>query len=142
VLTEAQTTLADRALAMRDRRVADVMVRWSDVAWIGVNADRAAREMVLARRSFSRLPVMDGHRRVAGVVWWVDALLRPEEPTEALIRPAPALSRQTPILEALSILRYRRQAMAIIVDDAGQRPIGLVTLKDLVEPLTGKLAAW
>jgi CBS domain containing-hemolysin-like protein len=32
--------------------------------------------------------------------------------------------------------------MAIAVDPDTQRPRGLVTLKDLVEPITGELAAW
>ncbi len=48
----------------------------------------------------------------------------------------------TPLLDALSVMREQRQPMAIVREPAANRPIGLVTLKDLVEPLTGELREW
>jgi CBS domain containing-hemolysin-like protein len=32
--------------------------------------------------------------------------------------------------------------MAVAVDPDNGQPLGLVTIKDLVEPITGELAAW
>ena len=39
-------------------------------------------------------------------------------------------------------LRGERSAIGIVVDAGGRTPVGIVTLKDLVEPLTGELAEW
>ena len=46
------------------------------------------------------------------------------------------------VREALRTMRSQRQSMAIAVDPSSARPVGLLTLKDLVEPITGELGAW
>ena len=46
------------------------------------------------------------------------------------------------MLDALRVMREERHPMAVVQDPATGRPLGLVTLKDLVEPLTGPLRAW
>jgi len=142
VLSESQTTLADRALAMRDRRVGDVMVRWKDAVWVSVEAERGSREAVLGRGSFSRLPVVDKDGGVVGILTWSDAVLNPTAETRELAGEAMTLTAERRLLDALSLMRHRRQTMAIVMGGEGDQPVGLVTLKDLVEPLTGKLAAW
>jgi CBS domain containing-hemolysin-like protein len=42
------------------------------------------------------------------------------------------------VREALLMLREHRCAMGVVEDDQG-RPVGIVTSRDLVEPLTGEL---
>ena len=42
---------------------------------------------------------------------------------------------------ALAAMRHERQAMAVVTDASG-KAVGMVTIKDLVEPLTGELHAW
>ena len=59
-----------------------------------------------------------------------------------LLRAATTFEPSTPLREALATLRSRRETMAIIVGPDDRNPLGLVTLKDLVEPITGELAAW
>jgi CBS domain containing-hemolysin-like protein len=49
------------------------------------------------------------------------------------------VSSFAPAREALATLRLKKSRVAI-VEDATGRPIGLVTAKDLVAPLTGELA--
>ncbi|MDP7349150.1 MAG: CBS domain-containing protein [Phycisphaeraceae bacterium] len=51
------------------------------------------------------------------------------------------LPQSTPLRPALRTLQNGHAAMAVVVSDEG-RPIGVVTIKDLVEPLTGDLAVW
>ena len=46
------------------------------------------------------------------------------------------------VRDALRAMRAARQSMAVVISDATRRPIGIVTLKDLDDPLTGELAAW
>jgi CBS domain containing-hemolysin-like protein len=44
--------------------------------------------------------------------------------------------------QAIKQVRESGQAMAIVTSPNSTTPVGLVTLKDLVEPLVGELAAW
>ena len=142
VLTAAQATLTDRALAMREQVVDRVMVPWTRVVSLPTDAGRDARESLFATRNFTRLPVTDETGRVRGILTWVDAVLRPGEPTRELIQPPLAFEPGTRLLDALSVMREQRQPLAVVADPATGRPLGIVTLKDLVEPLTGKLRAW
>jgi CBS domain containing-hemolysin-like protein len=88
------------------------------------------------------MPVVGGPDEVIGIVSWVDLLLNPETPTDQLVRPPLSISPRATVLEALTRLRAERRAMAIVRDGDSGRPLGIVTMKDLVEPLTGRLAAW
>jgi len=73
----------------------------------------------------------------------MQTLLRPEAKIEDLIQSVPMIPGDTPVLEALEMLRSERKPMAIVLgSDTSGVPVGLVTLKDLVEPLTGDLIAW
>jgi CBS domain containing-hemolysin-like protein len=142
VLTEAQTTLADRALAMRDQRVGGEMIPWKRVASISIDGGRADIEAVCRSRQYSRLPVLDRAGRAVGILSVMDALLNPSSPVQTLMQSPILVPANVPIRDVLRRLRADRQTMAIVIDARNEQPIGLVTIKDLVEPLTGELAAW
>ncbi len=142
VLSESQTTLADRALALRERTVATEMVPWHRVATVPDGAERMQREEIIVRQKFSRLPVVDASGRVVGIVSALDAMLQPGRSTQELASPALFFTAGTPLREAIAMMRRRRQQMSIVVDHSGGPPRGLVTFKDLVEPITGELGAW
>ncbi len=142
VLSEAQTTLADRALALRDRTVSAEMVPWKDVCRLPLSADPPHRLELLTERHFTRLPVVDEAGMAVGVIAMLDVLLEPDRSTAQLMQPAVTFSPNTSVGEALEAMRAGRQAMAIITEGSANEPLGLLTLKDLVEPLIGELAAW
>ena len=142
VLSAEQLTLADRALTLRDRTVADEMIPWRRVATVPISADRTAREAILRSRPYSRMPMVDRTGRVAGVLHALDAALHPECKTTELLRPIPVIEPTTPSLEALRVMRSERARLAIVRRPGDERPLGLVALKDLVEPLVGELRVW
>lgn len=143
VLTESQTTIADRALSLRDRTVASEMVPWSQVHTVPLDADAAARDALIRRHEHRRLPVVDGSgRTVVGILSTLDVLLDPAAPTGKLMTEAMTFEGWTSLREALRAMRTARRAMAVVVDGATGRARGIVTLKDLVEPITGELVAW
>jgi CBS domain containing-hemolysin-like protein len=142
VLSESQTTLADRALAMRGRTVATEMIPWPNVVTVPLGADQAQRETLIRRRNFTRAPVVDETGRVVGILSSLDALLSPQEPIERLMSEPFTIVSSTPLRDALRTMRLAHQAMAVALDPRTSLPCGLVTLKDLVEPITGELAAW
>ncbi|MFB0987144.1 MAG: hypothetical protein QMB94_12665, partial [Phycisphaerales bacterium] len=53
----------------------------------------------------------------------------------------PHIAPETSAMVALEILRVDHRPLGIVESIEG-RPLGVVTLKDLVEPLLGDLRAW
>ena len=127
---------------MRDRRVDRVMNRWRRVISVPIDASAAQREGSFRQRAFSRLPVVDRGGAVVGILSWIEATLDRHRPIAELMTPHLTLAPDTPVLDAIARMRDERQAMAVVVEPHSGRALGLVTLKDLVEPLTGRLAAW
>jgi CBS domain containing-hemolysin-like protein len=118
------------------------MVRWRRVVSLPVDADPRRRGAVFRACSFTRLPVVDRAGRAIAIVSWVDAALDRAAPTRELAAPALTVAPDTKVLDALATMRHARQPMAIVEDRQTKQPLGLVTLKDLAEPLTGELPAW
>lgn len=159
LLSESQTTLADRALAMRERSVSSEMVPWPSVVALDVDAPPQQRTALIRRHPFSRFPVVErttgprtGPRtdprngaerfRVVGLISMLDVLLEPDKPTRELLRPTIEVKPQTPLHAALSRMREQGCAMSIVTRKHDKRPLGIVTVKNLIEPLTGELSAW
>ena len=92
----------------------------------------------------SRFPVVDGEGRVRGLVNVFDALVCEKDecpPVDALMIPAETFAGDMPLRDALSQLQQRRWAMAVVENQENQS-VGIVTIKDLLEPITGELENW
>ncbi|MCC6969047.1 MAG: DUF21 domain-containing protein [Phycisphaerales bacterium] len=140
VLSESQSSLIDRALTFRSTLIGDEMIPWSQVRTISIEWDRARMVRVAAAQASSRLPVVDSKGRVLGVLRQIDLHTFPEVSIESLLRRPAMLSPSMGVLDALRRIRGADAPLGIVERDA--RPIGLVTAKDLVEPLTGELPDW
>lgn len=140
-LSEAQLGFADRVLTMREVVVGGEMRHWRDVAWIPEAAPPDERVRAFSVSGASRLPVLDPGGRVLGAVYAIDHLEQPKAPTDALVRPVLVIPPTTPALEAIQTMRRGRIRLAVVAERP-DRPLGIVTMKDLVEPLVGDLAAW
>jgi putative hemolysin len=133
--------LARNVLELRARRVERVMVPWRRVET--VRSDGPAEEVwrQLAQSAFSRLPVVDARGAVRGYVHQLEVLgAGRSRPLESHLRPLLTLPAETPLDRALARLRTAGQRAALV--GAPNHPIGIVTLKDLVEEISGELARW
>ncbi|MCC7203831.1 MAG: DUF21 domain-containing protein [Phycisphaeraceae bacterium] len=144
LLSDEQSVLVERVLALNDLRVVDEAVPWSKVISVKLSDPPAALFRLADRTSLSRFPVLDDQGRVAGVVSLYDALQHDPAscpPVAQLMRPAVTVEPQMPLRAALRLFQKQRLDLAIVAgrEDA---PRGLVTVKDLVEPITGELVAW
>merc|ERR1711923_107149 len=141
VLSESQVTLLDRAMAMQDLNVTGEMVPWTDVRTLAADLRGDVRLDALEGHNYTRRPVLEHDGRVIGVVSVLDILLDPDQSTRRLMTAPLSLAATTSVPEALESLRTAGQTIAV-VNDAANRPVGIVTMKDLVEVLTGELEAW
>lgn len=136
-LSQAQAGLIDRALRIESTRVRDEMVPLSAAACVraGWVASRARREV--ARRPHAWYPVLDERGRVVGVVRLGELVAQPGATVESLLQPFVRVMHDDSAWDALGAMRRGRASLSIVERDGQQ--VGIVTQKDLIEPLTGDL---
>lgn len=138
LVSSAQAQLADRALAFGRVSVADEMTPWSLVRTLRVDADHALAVRVASLSRHARLPVIDSTGRVLGVLRTIDIFIHPNAAPRTMLIPAPRVASRATARDALLMLRESEAGLAIVEGDDA-KPIGVVTAKDLIEPLTGEL---
>lgn len=144
LLSDDQSAIVQRVLELSERCVSDEMVPWRDVLTVKVSDPPDKLWELADHTSRSRFPVMDEVGRVAGVVNVMDALQHERDrcpPIRELMRPATQLAATLPLRRGLTELQRRRVALAVVTSPDGD-PVGVVTIKDLVEAITGELASW
>jgi len=144
LISPYQSDMIDRVLHPTEQTVGDAMVPWASVRTLRAGAPPEAAWALADRAPHTRFPLVEADGTVVGVLNIFDVLLHPVEqcpPLRALARTLPRCGRGTALRDALAMLRRQRSAMALVVDP-GDKPLGVVTIKDLVEPITGELAVW
>jgi CBS domain-containing protein len=145
--------LADRAaqvatLADHPHRAVDLMT--PNPATLHANTTLAQAAAVMADRHLKRLPVVDEHGRLVGMVSRSDLLKtvaeglrqRPAEPLqlpvgapatvgEIMLRDVPTVHADTPLAEALDLLLETDKRRVVVVDDAN-RIVGIITDGDVI----------
>ncbi|XAM00133.1 CNNM domain-containing protein [Phycisphaeraceae bacterium D3-23] len=144
LLSDEQSAMAQRAFALSNHEVGGEATPWSKVQT--VRADQDVDGLIaLARRSkHSRFPVLDTQGRIAGTIDVIDTLADGEpggRKVGELMRPAVSVPATRTIRYTLTQLQREHIGLAVITGPTG-RPVGVVTVKDLVEPLTGEIADW
>lgn len=144
LISSEQTAIAQRALALSNRRILAECTPWADVVTVRENTSRAALRQLAKRTPRSRLPVIDSRGAVLGVTDLIDALLIDETnatPAAAAMNPAVKLPGDTTVRNALAQMQREHIGLALVTRPDG-KPVGVVTVKDLVEPLTGEIEQW
>lgn len=144
LMTDHQSTMVERVLALSNQTVHDEMTPWVKVERIKHTDDANAIWQLASRSRHARYPVVDAQGQIMGILEIQDALRRGREncPTAGdMARPAISFTHKTAIRPALQKLQTQRANMAIVTDTA-KRPVGIVSIKDLIEPITGELSAW
>jgi CBS domain containing-hemolysin-like protein len=151
LLSDEQSSIAQRVLALSSRRVRDEMVPWPQVITVSIDAPAATLWELADRTSRSRFPVVDAGGQVCGILHLLEVLIRDRDacpPVRELMTPAVTLDADASLRTGLRLLQDRRAHMAVVFetvaagDGRRQRPVGIVTPKDLVETITGELASW
>jgi CBS domain containing-hemolysin-like protein len=141
-LTLAQANMVDRVISIRSVKLSDVMTPMKQAVCAPIDETREAFIRRIAHHDYSRLPLVDPKGRAMGIVNIYDVLADEKQLAPADLCSEPLLlDSTTGITAALLTMRRSRNAMAIVFAPGGKH-IGLVTIKDLVEEITGELDAW
>ncbi|MEU4243893.1 hemolysin family protein [Actinoplanes sp. NPDC026619] len=132
------------ALGLNTRTATDTLRPWSGVTTVADDVSPATIEAVATRTGRSRFPVVQREtRRVLGFVHVKDILgyaagqRRLPIPAE-IIRPLATVPPDRTLAELL--LAMRRDRLHIVLVSDGQRPLGVITLDDVVHAVVGEPA--
>lgn len=132
--------LARNVLTLRHTTIETEMVPWDQVEVLHAAAPEPELWSRATSSRYSRLPVVSDDA-VLGYVHQLDVLRAgPESPVLEHLRPLPALPPELSVDRALQRLRGLGQRAALV--GTPEAPRGLLTLKDLVETISGDLAGW
>ena len=161
ILHERSYRLMRNAMKLRSTPVQNAMIPWDQVVFLRASDTPAQRFAELQSSRFSRLPVVNEQGTVLGYLHQLDGIAWLAGQTESgglralgrgtrpanrkaddqdwvgLVHDVPALHADLSVSEALLTLKGLGKRAAVI--GTLENPQGWVTLKDLVEELTGDL---
>ena len=147
-LSPTQTAIINRLASMSNISIRSVMTPINKVQMVEVNSDTSALMSKLKECAFTRLLVYEG--RVSNIVGFIniyEALSSVEESADLhnFIKPIRELGANTAVIDAINIMQEENEKTVLVtrIGHAGrERPVGIVTMKDLVEELVGDLTEW
>lgn len=144
VISSYQREMMNNIMHLRSLEVTESLVPLEEVVTVPASADVTELKRTLRQHRYSRIPIYCRERDVIpGIVNVIDMLSDGDEgeEVEALSREPLRISSSLSVVEALYALQRAGQQMAVI-RDPDAHPLGIVTVKDLVERIVGELEAW
>ncbi|MBT2207302.1 MULTISPECIES: hemolysin family protein [Actinomadura] len=128
--------LLGRAISARVATVGPLVVPATSVTTIGADATAAQIRRTATASGHNRLLVREADGTMTGIVHVRAAITEPDGERRAadLAHPAPVLTAETTVLDAVSRMRRTRAPLAV-VNDARNEFAGIVTLDDLLAEL-------
>jgi len=146
-ISSVQSEIMSRLVHIPLMRIGSVMVPISKVGMTDVNTNKNKILEELAKISFTRLLVFEGNREnIIGFIDVYESLAAEKDFTDlrGFVKPIPTFPADGRLIDALNRMRKEHHKIVLILRSAHgrERPVGIVTMKDLVEELTGELAEW
>jgi CBS domain containing-hemolysin-like protein len=141
VLSDYQHALSANVMSLLNKSVRPAMIPLEKVEMIRSDLRGEALRDALRKAGHSRVLVYSGSRKnVLGILHAFDYIRAAKDgpAAEDLVRPAMRIRPRDGVNETLVALQRERQQMALAVNRNG-RPVGIVTVKDLVEEIVGEL---
>lgn len=145
LLSTVQNEILGRLVGIPHVRLKATMIPMHAVETIDIGSDYAALMGKLSKCAFTRLPVVEGRPdNVIGFVNVYEALTSSESFTHLrdFVKPIRRLDADIAVTEAMTVMQAEHAKIVLVTKGAKERPIGIVTMKDLAEELLGELAEW
>ncbi|MFC2077075.1 hemolysin family protein [candidate division KSB1 bacterium] len=141
LLHKNESDIIGRVMELGEVRISQVMIPLAQTRCLSVDSSLAAAREYCARTGHSHYPVYREKRpQVVGILpadrlLWADEEVRLKE----LLEPPQFVAADVYIDDFLSEFQVSGQQLALVRDEAGET-IGIVTLRDLIEAVVGKIA--
>lgn len=138
-IPQGAEVMARNVLQLRSIPIQRCMIPWKDVTRLDARDPEEDLYAAVSRAPHTRLLVVGEDGAVRGYVHQLDVLgAGPDEPVGSHLRQVTSLPPGLPVDRALARLRASGQRLAVVGDLAA--PLGILTLKDLVEEISGDLS--
>jgi len=148
LLSSVQADIINRIVTIPGIHVRSVMTPINKVQTVDANSDNSALLQILEKCVFTRLPVCERHpANIVGFINIYDCLSSGEEFRDLhnFVKPIRKLPADTIVTDAINIMQNESQKIVLVTrtgHPGREKPIGIVTMKDLVEELLGELGEW
>jgi CBS domain containing-hemolysin-like protein len=148
ILSSVQTDIINRLVGISHITLRAVMIPLNKVEMVEVDSDNTALLNKLKKCAFTRLLVTDKERtNIAGFISIYETLGSKQrfDDLRNFVKPIRRLHAGTTVLDAMNIMQREDQRIVLVtrMGHGGRvRPIGIVTMKDVIEELIGELAEW
>jgi len=148
IFSSVQTEIINRLVSISHIPIRSVMIAINNVQTVDINSDNAALLNKLKKYAFSRLPVIESPSgNINGFVNIYETLSSSEKFTNLhnFIKPILKLNATTTVTDAINIMQKKNQKIVLVIKTGRanhEKPLGIVTMKDLAEELLGELAEW
>jgi putative hemolysin len=148
ILSSVQTDIINRLVGISHITLRSVMIPLQKVEMVDVGSDNTVLLNKFKEFAFTRLLVADKQRtNILGFISIYEVLGSNEKFTDLrdFISPIRSLHAETTVLDAMNIMQRENQRIVLVtrMGRGGQaRPIGIVTMKDVIEELIGELTEW
>ncbi len=142
LLSDIQRDMIERLLQIPNVPVNAIMIPFDKVEKVPVNSSRSDLLSDLLETSHTRRPVCADDGNVLGYMLIYEVLGGEVEfeDLRAFIRPIITVEPACSAIDAMNTLCQKREKIALVKSPHSKKPLGIVTLVDLVEELTGELA--
>jgi CBS domain containing-hemolysin-like protein len=143
LIEEGQHGLVGAALEFSDKDAVDVAVALSDLVTLPLTATPDDVERLVAKRGFSRYPLLDGSGQLTGYLHLKDVLYADDTERDIAVpvkrvRKLATVQAADEVEEVLRTMQRTGAHLARVVDPEGH-DIGVVFLEDVIEELVGEV---
>ncbi|MHC5061115.1 MAG: CNNM domain-containing protein [Planctomycetota bacterium] len=147
ILSPIQNDIMNRLIKAPNIIIASVMTPITKVEMLKAASNREQVLAQLRRCPYTRLPVYENSRNnITGFVNIYEVLRSKEEFQDLrnFVKPIARFATTTSVIDAMNKMQRQNHKIVLVVPEYARRkrPFGIVTMKDLVEELTGELAQW
>jgi len=148
ILSPVQNDIINRLITISHINLKSVMIPINNVELVDFDADDPALLSKLAKSTFTRLPVFRGQPdNIVGFVNIYETLSSSQKFADLgnFVKPIRKIDVGTTVTDAINIIQKENQKIVLVTKSGRlgrERPVGIATMKDLVEELLGELAEW
>jgi len=147
LVSTIQAEMMDRVANIPGLRLSAVMVPLNQAQSVNIQSNRAVLLSELKAHTLTRLLVWQNTpTNIVGYVNIYDVLGSGREFDDLgeFMLPIRSLAAETTVIDVVEMMRQEQRKIVLVTRRRGKQdvPVGIVTMKDLVEELMGELAEW
>lgn len=145
ILSTTQSEMARRLGHISHLTIASTMIQLNRAIALNIKSSKDDLMNICRKHRFTRYPVYDGwHSNIIGYVNIYQCVSSDKDYTELydFLKPLQKMTSDTVVIDAIESMQAKKDEMILVTQKKHNKPVGIVTMKDLAEELLGELAEW